>query len=425
MSAAARPDRAAGPGPGGILELLLDGEPRTRAEIAALTRLSRSTVSARVDTLLRGGVLAPAGAAASSGGRPPARVAFNPEARVVVGIDLGATHGTVAICDLAGTVLAARTADLAIADGPDSVLSHVIGVALDLLDGVARPIGDVAAVGVGLPGPVEHATGRPVNPPIMPGWDRVDVPGLVAEGLGRPDLPVLVDNDVNVLALGEHATAWPAADDLVYVKVATGIGSGIVAGGVLQRGARGSAGDLGHVQVPWQADSPRPATDVRDLEDIASGPAIAARLREAGIEARTGSDVAALARAGDRTALEMVRQAGREIGAVVAGVVNLLGPSVVVIGGSVSRAGEELIAGVREVVYRQSLPLATEHLQIVAARSDANAGALGAAIMAARHALAPETIETWLDPSETAADADSLAPPSSAPDTLTHDEGVS
>lgn len=375
---------------------MLDGVPRTRAQIVQLTGLSRSTVSARVDALLRDGLLAPAGAAASSGGRPPARVAFNPVARVVVGIDLGATHGTVAICDLAGGVLAARTIALAIADGPDPVLALVLATARELLDGVARPIGDVAAVGLGLPGPVEHATGRPVKPPIMPGWDGVDVPALVRERLGSGDLPVLVDNDVNVLALGEHATTWPDADDLLYVKIATGIGAGIVAGGVLQRGARGSAGDLGHVVVPWVPDSPRPPDQPRELEAIASGPAIAAALREAGTEARTGSDVAALARAGDRAAVELVRQAGREIGAVVAGVVNLLGPSVVVIGGSVSRAGEDLIAGVREVVYRQSLPLATERLQIVAARADENAGALGAAIMAARHALAPETLEGWM-----------------------------
>jgi len=375
-----------------VLELLLDGQPRTRAEIAQLTGLSRSTVSARVDELIRAGVVAPAGASASSGGRPPARVAFNRVAGVVVGIDLGATHGTVAVCDLAGGVLAARTIDLTIADGPDPVLTAVLKTAEELLDGVP---GDVAAWGLGLPGPVDHATGRPIAPPIMPGWDRVDVPDLVRERVGRPEAPVLVDNDVNVLALGEHATWWPEADDLLYVKIATGIGAGIVAGGVLQRGARGSAGDLGHVRVPWTPDSPRQAHDQRELEDVASGPAIAAQLREAGIEARTSADVVALVRAGDRTAIDLVRQAGREVGAVVATVVNVLGPSVIVIGGSVGRAVEDLIAGVREVVYRQSLPLATEHLQIVAARGDANAGALGAAIMAARHALAPEAIETW------------------------------
>jgi len=378
-----------------LLALMLDGVPRTRAEIAHLTGLSRSTVSSRVDDLLRTGVLAPAGAAASSGGRPPARVAFNPVARVVVGIDLGATHGTVAIGDLAGGVLSAATVELEIADGPDAVLGAVLGTATSLLDGVARPWAEVAALGMGLPGPVEHVSGRPVNPPIMPGWDRVDVPALVREQLQQPDLAVLVDNDVNVLALGEHATWWPEADDLLYVKVSTGIGAGIVMGGTLQRGARGSAGDLGHVRVPWTADSRRPAEDERELEDIASGPAIAALLRERDIEARTSADVVALIRGGDRTAIELVRQAGREVGAVVATVVNVLGPSVVVIGGSIGRGGEDLIAGVREVVYRHSLPLATEHLQIVPARGDSNAGALGAAILAARHALAPEAIATW------------------------------
>lgn len=375
---------------------MLDGVPRTRAEIAHLTGLSRSTVSARVDELLRAGVLAPAGAAASSGGRPPARVSFNPVARVVVGIDLGATHGTVAVCDLAGGVLSAETIDLDIADGPQPVLTAVLGTAGSLLDGVGRPWADVVALGLGLPGPVEHVTGRPVNPPIMPGWDRVDVPALVQAELGLPDLTVLVDNDVNVLALGEHATWWAEADDLFYVKVSTGIGAGIVMGGTLQRGARGSAGDLGHVRVPWAADSPRPPEDERELEDIASGPAIAARLREAGVDARTSADVVAFVRAGDRTAIELVRQAGREVGAVLATVVNVLGPSVVVIGGSIGRAGEDLLAGVREVVYRHSLPLATERLQIVPARGDSNAGALGAAIMAARHALAPEAIASWL-----------------------------
>lgn len=402
---AARPGSAAGPGPGGVLELLLDGEPRTRAEIADRTGLSRSTVSARVEELLAAGLLAPAGAAASSGGRPPVRVAFNAAARLVVGIDLGATHGTAAVCDLSGAVLASRTVPLDIADGPEPVLAHVLRTAVGLLSEVGRSTGDVAAIGLGLPGPVDHATGQPVMPPIMPGWDRVDVPALVRDVLEADDaLAVLVDNDVNVLALGEHATSWPDADDLVYVKVATGIGAGIVAGGVLQRGARGSAGDLGHVRVPWTPDSPRASDDQRDLEDVASGTAIAAQLRETGTQVTTGSDVVDLVRAADPTAIELVRQAGREIGAVVAGVVNLLGPSVVVVGGSVARAGEVLLAGVREVVYRQSLPLATERLQIVAARADETSGALGAAIMAARHTLAPDQLGrlTGRTPNQTA-----------------------
>ena len=206
-------------------------------------------------------------------------------------------------------------------------------------------------------------------------------------------MPVLVDNDVNILALGEHATAWPDADDLVFVKVATGIGAGIVAGGVLQRGAQGSAGDLGHVHVPWHPGSSRAPEDDRDLEGIASGPAIAALLRERGVEAHASADVVALVRQGNRDARDLVREAGREIGAVLANVVDLLNPSVIVVGGSVSRAGEQLIAGVRETVYRRSIPLATQHLSIVQSRSDETAGVTGAAIMVIQAVLS--TSDAW------------------------------
>jgi glucokinase len=182
---------------------------------------------------------------------------------------------------------------------------------------------------------------------------------------------------------------WPDAHDLVFVKVSTGIGAGIVSSGTLQRGAQGSAGDLGHVHVPWHPGTDRPADDDRDLEEIASGPAIAALLRARGVHAESSSDVVAHVRAGNRDALDLVRQSGREIGAVLATVVNLLNPEVIVIGGSIARAGEQLIAGVRETVYSRSIPLATQHLAIVQSRSDATAGVTGAAVMVIRDVLSP------------------------------------
>ncbi|RUR01480.1 ROK family transcriptional regulator [Labedella endophytica] len=379
-----------GSGVGEILHLLRDGVPRTRSEIMEITGLSRSTVSARVDTLISLGLVGPAGEAASSGGRPPARIAFLPSSRIVLAIDLGATHGTVAITDLAGTLLDHTTSQLDIAAGPEAVLEWAATTGRQLLEAGGRPATDLVGVGVGVPGPVEHSTGRPVNPPIMPGWDRFDVPARLRRTF---DVPVLVDNDVNILALGEHATAWPDADDLVFVKVSTGIGAGVVAGGALQRGAQGSAGDLGHVHVPWHPDSTRASDDDRDLEGIASGPAIAALLRERGIDAHSSADVVALVRQGNREALALVREAGREIGAVLASVVNLLNPSVIVVGGSISRAGEQLIAGVRETVYRRSIPLATQHLSIVQSRSNETAGVTGAAIMVIQAVLS--TSDAW------------------------------
>jgi predicted NBD/HSP70 family sugar kinase len=224
----------------------------------------------------------------------------------------------------------------------------------------------------------------------MPGWDRYDVPGHLQR---HYKVPVLIDNDVNIMALGERQTHFADVDDLVLVKVATGIGSGIVSGGVLQRGAQGTAGDLGHVRVLGAEGTPCRCGITGCLEAVAAGPAIAAALRARGIEARHGQDVVDLVRSGDATAIAVVRQAGRDIGEVLAMMVNLINPSVVVIGGQLAAAGEHLLAGIRETVYQRSLPLATDQLHIVPTQAGAEAGVLGAAALAIEHVLSPEAVE--------------------------------
>ena len=369
-----------------LLALLRDGEPRTRAQLAELSGLARSTVASRLESLAASGLVAPAGGGVSSGGRPPGFLAFQPAARILLAIDLGATHGVVALTDLSGTVLELESRTLDIAEGPTIVLDWALDAADRLVGAVGRPVTDLVGVGIGLPGPVEHSTGLPTNPPIMPGWDRFDVPGYIR---ARFDVPVLVDNDVNLLALGEHATVWKHEDDLLFVKVATGIGAGIISGGTLQRGAQGSAGDLGHVRVPFSSRTPQHGDADADLEALASGPGIARALAAAGIPASSGRDVVDLAAAGDARVTEAIRQAGRELGEVLATTVNILNPSVIVIGGSISRAGEHLIAGVREVVYGQSTPLATRHLTITESRAGETGGVIGAATMLIQHLLDP------------------------------------
>ncbi|MDQ4213878.1 ROK family transcriptional regulator [Microbacterium capsulatum] len=390
------PDRlngGASPGAGDILQLLLDGRARTKADLVHLTGLARSTVSARVDALLASGLVTPAGEGVSTGGRPPSRVAFNARVGVVLGVDLGASHATVAVSDLAGRILESTTRTLSIADGPTTVLDLVISDGQELMARESIRSQRLLGVGIGVPGPVEHSTGRPYNPPIMPGWDRFDVPEYVQRTF---DVPVLVDNDVNVLALGEHAVGFPDVGDLVFVKVATGIGAGIIAGGQLQRGAQGSAGDMGHVKVPYSPESPHAPGEDRDLEDLASGTAIAAALRAHGLDARSSSDVVELVRSGNALAIEATRQAGRDVGEVLATVVNLLNPSVIVLGGSIARAGEHLLAGVREVVYRRSIPLATQHLAIVQTQAGERAAVLGAAIMVARDVLSTANVDAYI-----------------------------
>ncbi|WP_168625757.1 MULTISPECIES: ROK family transcriptional regulator [unclassified Cryobacterium] len=377
-------------GASALFQLLRDGQPRTRAELATLTGLARSTIALRVDSLMQLGLIRPVGEAISTGGRPSSRFALNPGARVVLGVDVGASHAKLAIADLAGTILAQHGEPLPVADGPEAVLSWVVDAGHDLLAGLGRDTADLISIGIGLPGPVEFKTGRPINPPIMPGWDRFDVPGWVQQ---HWPVPVLVDNDVNISAIGELATAWPDVEHLMFVKVATGIGAGVVSGGRLQRGAQGIAGDIGHVQIARGAGVPCHCGNRGCLEAMASGPAIARGLRDAGIDVQTGRDVVELVKHGNIDAVQAVRQAGRDIGEVLTACVSLINPSIIAIGGAMAQAGEHLIAGVREVVYARSMPLATEHLGIVQSRAGEDAAVLGASMLAIHHALSPASID--------------------------------
>ena len=379
---------------GSLFQLLRDGRPRTRAELAAETGLARSTVTQRVDALLASNLIGPADKAASTGGRPPTRFAFNPNARYALAADIGATHARLALTDLAAQVLAQSADDLLVAAGPETVLDWVDQVGHELIREAGRDPADLLGVGIGLPGPVEHSTGRPVSPPIMPGWDGFDVQGYLQNHFGG--VVALVDNDVNIMALGEHNVAWSDAPHMMFVKVATGIGSGLISDGRLHRGAQGAAGDMGHLQLPHGADIVCRCGNTGCLEAVASGAAIAAKLAARGMKASTSFDVVALARGGNIEALQLLRQAGRDIGEVLAAAVSLFNPSVIVIGGSLSQAGEHLIAGVREIVYRRSLPLATQDLRIVQSTTGDRAGIIGAAVMVIDHALAPAQVDVLM-----------------------------
>lgn len=383
-------DEVVTPGsPSQILQLVRMGSSQTRPGLARDAGVSRSVVTSRVDALLGAGLLIEVGQVASTGGRPATRVAFNADAGWVLVADLGATHARVAVTDLMGTVLAELAGDLRIDAGPDVVLHWVRARFDDLLTqlDVTRPIW---GIGVGVPGPVEFAAGRAVSPPIMPGWDGFSIPGYF-EDLG---VPVLVDNDVNIMALGEYHEQWHAdVDDLLLIKVGTGIGCGIIMGGRIHRGAQGAAGDLGHVRVHGHDAAVCTCGNTGCVEAVAGGQAIADRLRADGLDAPDARAVVSLVNQGDSTATRAVREAGQILGQVVATAVNLFNPSVIVIAGDVSYAREQLLAGVREVVYQRSLPLATRHLQIVAPRLGDRAGIRGAGEMVVERLLAPSAVD--------------------------------
>lgn len=376
-----------------LFQILRDGRPRTRTELAEQMGLARSTITLRIEALMELGLVGFVDDAVSTGGRPSSRIALKAGSKVVLGVDIGASHLRVAVTDLTGHRLRETGSDLEVTRGPETVLKAVVELGTELLRDSGRAMTDLLAIGIGLPGPVEYRTGRPINPPIMPGWNAFDVPEYLQAHF---QVPVLVDNDVNIMALGERNVAWPNVDNLIFVKVATGIGSGIVSSGMLQRGADGVAGDIGHIRVQSGKGVPCHCGNKDCLEAVASGPAVAAKLRSLGLEADSSEDVVRLVSAGRTEAVHAVRQAGRDVGEVLSACVSLINPSVIVIGGSMALTGEHFIAGIREVVYSRTIPLATQHLQIVRSSSGLDAGVLGASMLAIHHAMSPQRIDAMV-----------------------------
>lgn len=343
---------------GGILQLIRTGEATTRGDLLEATGLSRMTVAQRVDLLLAAGLVVENPVSATARGRPRKSLRFNHEHAVVAIAAVDTTHTTTAITDLEGRVLARARIEPAIAEGPVPTLSAISASLTSLLTPDLPPL---AGIGISVPGPVDPSTGRPSEPPIMPGWDAYPVAEHLQEHVA--DAPVHTANDADAAAVGEYVAEFRGCRSLVMVKVSTGIGTGIVIGGQRYAGTDGGAGDIGHVRVEHPVETKCMCGASGCLAAVASGRAVAGLLRELGREARAGHDVGALLRAGDADALRLTRDAGRRIGEVLATVVCVLNPEVVVVGGDL--ASTSLITGMRETLYARSLPRATRHLRLV------------------------------------------------------------
>jgi predicted NBD/HSP70 family sugar kinase len=309
---------------------------------------------------------------------------------VVAGVDFGATHAVASLADLSGKILVSIDTKRQISDGPEVCLRWMIEEIKHLLTGLKLDEDRLLAIGIGVPGPVEHESGKPANPPIMPGWDAFDIPARVNQDLKAK---VLVDNDVNVMALGERHLTYPDVDHLIFLKAATGIGSGIISDGHLQRGSQGTAGDIGHVRVSRGDEIACRCGNYGCLEAVAGAPAVIKNVNDAGLPVRNMSDLVDATKRSKVEAIQAVRQAGRDIGEVLSTCVSLMNPSIIVIGGSMASAGEHLIAGVREAVYSRSMPLASESLSIVQSKAGKEVGIIGASVMAIEYVLDAETID--------------------------------
>jgi glucokinase-like ROK family protein len=373
-----------------LLRLLRDEGPISRAELGDRLDLTRPRLLAEVERLVAAGYIAEAGMAASRGGRRSTLVELQPRLRFAA-VDLGASSIDIEVTNGRLEPVAAYQEGADIRSGPKAILHRV-----NELLAKARTDGAydrLDAVGIGVPGPVSFRDGVPVSPPIMPGWDRYPVRELLAREHG---CPAVVDNDVNIMAIGErHGGVAHSVDDFLFVKIGTGIGCGIHLGGGVYRGVDGCAGDIGHIQV----DAHGPMCSCGNagcLEALFSGAALA---RDAGAAARSGDspalaerlaangeigarDVAEGAAEGDVICIRLIRDGGRRVGATLATLVSFANPSMIVIGGGLAQLGHILLAEIRSVVYRRSLPLATGNLPVVLSELGARAGVSGAAVLA-------------------------------------------
>ncbi|PPK97486.1 putative NBD/HSP70 family sugar kinase [Kineococcus xinjiangensis] len=377
-----------------LLRLVACGAATSRAELARTTGLARSTVTTHVQALLAGGALRPApqpAGARGGRGRPTERLELVGDAGTVLVLDVGTARSGLAVADLGQRRLATAEVALPVEAGPREHLDALAGHARALLREAGG--GPLRAVVAGLPSPVDVSRGVPVRPPIMPGWDGHPVAADLAERLGvRP----VVDNDANLRALGA-ARALPAEQSpLLHVEVGTGIGAGLVtAEGVLHRGADGAAGDIGHVRVPGADDVRCRCGSTGCVEAVASAAALAARLVGTGGAQGVAALVARL-RACDPDAVRLAREAARTLGEVLATAVHLYNPRRIVLGGPLAEAGDDLLAGVREVVYSRALPLATRNLHLSTSPLGEGAGLAGGVVAAVEQALSPRGVRELL-----------------------------
>ncbi|MER5379995.1 ROK family protein [Streptomyces sp. NPDC002688] len=388
---------------GELLELVRSGRATTRGALQRATGLSRATVGQRLDRLFRAGWLREgAGGPVDSplGGRPSITLEFDDEHAVVLAADLDTRHGRAAVLTLTGEILAEHAGPLVVDDGPEAVLGELGRWFAELLEKSGQHADAVCGIGLAVPGPVDSDTGRVVQPPIMPGWDGYDIRGRLGRafaehagtGAGTAEVPVLVDNDANLMAYGEQRVGYPDCSAFALVKVSTGIGAGMIVGGTVYRGIDGGAGDIGHIRVG--AEALCRCGSYGCLAAVASGGAVARRLAESGVPAASGSDVRDLLAAGHPEAMALAREAGRQVGDVLATVVTLLNPGVLMIAGDL--AGTPFLTGVRELLYQRALPRSTAHLDVVTSRLGERAGLVGAGAMVVEYLYAPERAEERL-----------------------------
>ncbi|MGR6900956.1 ROK family protein [Glutamicibacter sp. BSL13] len=351
-------------------------EPVTRSALAREFELAPSTISAKVNELAEAGLIVEGGAALSRGGRPGKLLTLRYQSGRLGVISMGSRHARVGVADMSRKILSIREVRIDVGQGVDATLDTLWAA---LRQVAAEDGGQLLAVGLCLPGPVDVERGVVVSPSRMPGWHNQPVAEMARQKMG---IPVNMDNDANLAALGEYLTRGDdAAANSITLIAGSGIGSGIMANGELFRGSSYAAGDITHTKVEAAGDRLCSCGNRGCLETIASGAAIVRDLAAVGTHVDDIHDVIQLVRDGHPAANGVVREAGRQLGLALSTVVNFFNPGDVYLTGTLSSASV-YVAAVRSQLYERCLPMATSGLRVEAAMAGAHAGLIGAAEIA-------------------------------------------
>jgi glucokinase-like ROK family protein len=373
----------------------------SRAELAQRMELSRAAMTAIVNDLLESDVVHETESRGGQSGRPPIILEINAVRGRAVGIDMGASHLSIVLTDFGAQVIDEIEVPFKVSDGPELCISQANNLMEDLLKKNQLTIKNINALGIGVPGPIASDAGMVFAPPIMPGWDGYPIQASLEE---KWDLPVSLNNDAELGALGEWAYGVGRGENyLAYIKVGTGVGSGLLLNGQIYRGATGSAGEIGHLTIEENG----PLCDCGNsgcLEALAGGKAIARQGQEAirtgkrtllsslgPVESITARDVASAARRGDLVSQQIIANAGRYLGIAIAGLVNLFNPQTVIVGGGVAQIGDLLLQPIRDTVSQRSLRASARTVKIntaVLRRHSSGMGAIVQALSIALHQVA-------------------------------------
>jgi predicted NBD/HSP70 family sugar kinase len=393
-----------------VLSLIRSGRAETRQAIERASGLGRAVVADRVATLVAHKLVTEAGLAASTGGRAPRHLQFNSAAGYVLAASLGSTTLGVGLTDLSGSLLIEHHEPADVTRGAERTIRRVIELFEWMLGEYPVP-GDAWAISLALPGLVQapgRQSGDGVVLDLTPGWS--DFP-VLARLRDRFDAPVLIGSEVHLMALGElRGGHGVGRDDLIFVKVGTGIGAGLCSEGRIHRGASGFAGDIGHVAVDLSSETICRCGNRGCLEALAAGAAIAragqaaaadgrspylGQLLESGISI-SAAHVGSAADRGDPFSAELLAHAGRLVGESLATLVAGYNPSIVVVGGGVAQSGSIFIAAIRDGIYRRSRSLTTDNLPLVASELGKTAGLIGGASAALDDLFERERLGTWI-----------------------------